>query len=182
LTKLIEHVQTAEMAIHGLTELQAAMSDIAELRPESDVAVAQDYERLVKTRAVIGQELANGRYQGAHHYLKGAQRLCVALTQALQNRFGLARSEIDLWLDDEEICSRFSLRSFPEKLTAAHAQRWQDIRLEIADVVNRRALNTFQAYRDAFHRRRSLQVGLDEMNNSDKLEAFARAAVRVSKL
>ena len=179
--ELRDHITTAEEAIQGIGDLDQSVARIEELVPETNVAAMQDYERLLAVRRSIRDHLTNGRYQAAYHHIKDARTLCARVQHTLEKQHEMTRQEIDLWMEDPAICSRFDLQSFPKQLGAAHVQRWNEIRVEIAGIINERAETARQAHAALFPKRRRFRGSLEELSDWERLEKYAHVVAELSR-
>jgi hypothetical protein len=115
-------------------------------------------------------------YAAGHWKLIEARKLCDSVRRDIEKRDEIARLEIDLWLDDAEICTRFDLRAFPRHLTPDQALGWRDIRLEIEELVAMRAERVRFVYSRMDPTKRNLRFSLKQLGDWENLAAFARSA------
>jgi hypothetical protein len=156
--------------------LAEAVASIAAMGVEQDVACAQKYQTLIRMQREIQSCIRKSSYAAGHWKLIEARKICNSVRQDIEKRDEIARLEIDLWLDDAEICVRFDLQAFPRRLTPAQAQGWRDIRLEIEEFVVVRAERARLAYSRMDPAKRNLRFSLKQLEDWDNLAAFARSA------
>jgi hypothetical protein len=176
-------VDQARELIEGYPILSEAIDAIDKMSVEQDVACSQMYETLQRMRKDIASAIAKNSYAMGHRTLLSARKTRESICQDIRMRHDLARAEIDLWVSDPEICARFNLQSVPRQLTAEQAQRWLEIRIEIAEIVEARAEGTRKNYAKRNPKIAVLGKSLKELGKSpdqNLLEAFARATVRLS--
>ena len=180
LSRLDGLIKEAVEAINGQPALEAEINQISELGVEQDVECAQSFQTLLRIQEDIRAGLRANSYVSANRMLHGAMALCRAVRHNIETRHDLARVEINLWLDDEEIVRRFDLNSFGVHLSPAEAQRWTDCRVEIRAVIAERAERTRRAFASLSPAHRNLKIPLSETKDWAKLGAFARSAVKYS--
>ena len=135
-------VRQAEEVMAELPKLSDEILAMDQMGIQQDVSCFQKYQSLVRLVEQIKSETNLNQYAVGHHLLKNAQAAVSSLRHDLKTRQALARVEIGLWLTDNEIARRFSLKDFPENLSPYDEQRWRDLRVEIARLIEDRAAAT----------------------------------------
>jgi hypothetical protein len=188
--KVEEKLQQAENKLEDLRILISQAKELVICEPalaeviasidatgvEQGVACAQKYQRLVLMQKEIRSCIRRSSYAAGHWTLIKARALCDSVRRDIEKRNDIARLDIDLWLDDAEICARFDLLAFPRYLTPAQAQGWSDIRLEIQALVAMRAERARLAYSRMDAAKRNLRFSLKQLEDWENLAAFARSA------
>jgi len=173
-------ITEAEELIAGEPALAENVAAIGRMGVEQDIESSRSYQTLLRMQTEIQRSIRGSAYAAGHHMLMGARALCGSLRQDLQERHDLARAEINLWLDDYEVCTMFSLESFPQNLSPAQTQRWGDIRVEIRDLVARRAEKTRRVYALMNPTKRNMRFSIEQLRDWENLESFARSAKKNS--
>ena len=169
-------VDEAGEAVTGAPVLMESIAKIGGMGIERDVDTARAYQTLIRMETALQLSIGKNSYTAAYRLLTEARDLCAAIRRDIEERHDLARREINLWLDDAEISGKFRLEIFPDVLTPEWAQRWQDIRLEIRDLVAERAEKARRAYSLLTPAERNLQFSFKQLGDWENLEAFAYAA------
>ncbi len=139
-------VQQAHEVRTGWPRLKELIGGFNDSDIQRDVAFQEAFNRLLGMSSQVELSLKLCKYDIGFRSLGQAFRLVDDLRSDLDRRSSLAREEIDLWLDDQEIAMRFDLRRFPAKLSNAEALQWLELRPEIGRIVDERASKAWKLY------------------------------------